>query len=100
MMHSATVLFGGPLTSPPGLLATLLVLVLVLVVGRVLLSIAWRIVLIAVGVVAVSGPRRVSTNCRTCSRSRSRGTARHCNRLQGALPTWATTRASAQDPSS
>lgn len=44
-------LFIGPFTSPPVLIGTLLVLLLVLVVGRVLIGLAWRLVLIALAVV-------------------------------------------------
>lgn len=44
-------LFLGPFTAPPVLIGTLLVLLLVLVVGRVLIGLAWRLVLIALAVV-------------------------------------------------
>ncbi len=44
-------LFLGPLTAPPVLLGTVLVLLLIFVVGRVLFGVAWRLVLIAVAVV-------------------------------------------------
>ena len=47
MGPSSAVLIGGPLTSPPGIVATLLVLLLVVVVGRIILALAWRIVLVA-----------------------------------------------------
>jgi len=43
----------GPLTSPPGILLGLVALALVLIVGRVLLALAWRLVIIALVVVAV-----------------------------------------------
>lgn len=46
-------LFLGPLTSPPAIIVTLIVLLLILVVGRILLGLAWRLVVIAL-VVAVS----------------------------------------------
>lgn len=46
-----TALFIGPFTAPPVLIGTLLVLLLVLVVGRVLIGLAWRLVLIALAVV-------------------------------------------------
>lgn len=45
------VLFLGPFTTPPVLIGTLVVLLLVLVVGRVLIGLAWRLVLIALVVV-------------------------------------------------
>jgi|GEM_PF-3980946 len=51
MLPSAAVLFGGPLTSPVGLLVTVLVVILIVVFGRVLLSLAWRVVIVALGVV-------------------------------------------------
>jgi hypothetical protein len=41
----------GPFTSPPVLVGSLIVLVLVLVLGRVLIGLAWRIVLIVAAVV-------------------------------------------------
>jgi hypothetical protein len=44
-------LFLGPFTSPPALIGTLIVLLLVLVVGRILIGLAWRLVLIALAVV-------------------------------------------------
>ncbi len=43
----------GPLGSPPGILVTLVVLALVIIVGRFLLALAWRLVLIALAVLAV-----------------------------------------------
>ncbi|WP_336002344.1 hypothetical protein [Halorientalis halophila] len=43
----------GPLGSPPSLLVGLVALAVVLLVGRVLLSLAWRLVLIAAVVVGV-----------------------------------------------
>ncbi|WP_247009786.1 hypothetical protein [Halorientalis litorea] len=42
----------GPLGSPPGILLTLLVLAAILVVGRVLMSLAWKLVIIGIVVVA------------------------------------------------
>ncbi len=42
----------GPLTSPPALLIGLVVLAVVLLVGRVVLALAWRLVVIAVIAVA------------------------------------------------
>ncbi len=44
-------LFLGPFTGPPVLIGTLLVLLLVLVIGRFLIGLAWRLVLIALAVV-------------------------------------------------
>jgi hypothetical protein len=41
----------GPFTAPPVLIGTLIVLLLVLVVGRMLIGLAWRLVLIALAVV-------------------------------------------------
>lgn len=41
----------GPFTSPPVLVGTLLVLLLVLLVRRLLIGLAWRLVLIALAVV-------------------------------------------------
>lgn len=43
----------GALLSPPGLLATLLVLAVVILVSRIVLKFAWRIVVIATIAVAV-----------------------------------------------
>jgi low affinity Fe/Cu permease len=48
-----TVLALGPLGSPPGIVVTLVVLTLIIVVGRFLLALAWRLVLIALAVIAV-----------------------------------------------
>lgn len=48
---AAWVLQLGPLLTPPGILGTLIILALVLLVGRFLLSLAWRLVLIAIAVV-------------------------------------------------
>lgn len=46
-------LFLGPFTAPPVLIGTLIVLLLILFVGRVLIGLAWRLVLIALAVVVV-----------------------------------------------
>lgn len=46
-------LFGGALLSLSALLLFLLVLLIVVIIGRVLLALAWRIVLIALAVVFV-----------------------------------------------
>jgi len=51
MYHTALQL--GPLGSPPAALAALVVLVLVVLVGRVVLALAWRLVVIATVVLAV-----------------------------------------------
>lgn len=48
-----SLLFLGPFTAPPVIVGTLVVLLLILVVGRVLLGLAWRLVLIALGVVVI-----------------------------------------------
>lgn len=47
-----TLLQFGPLGSPPGILITLLVIAAVLVVGRVLMHLAWKLVIIGIVVVA------------------------------------------------
>lgn len=52
MLPSAILQTFGPLGSPPGILLTLLVLAAVLVVGRVLMSLAWKLVIIGIVVVA------------------------------------------------
>jgi hypothetical protein len=41
----------GPLGSPPGILVTLLVILAVLLVGRFVMKIAWRLVMIALAIV-------------------------------------------------
>jgi uncharacterized BrkB/YihY/UPF0761 family membrane protein len=41
----------GPLGSPPGILITLLIIAAVLLVGRVLMSLAWKLVIVGVIVV-------------------------------------------------
>lgn len=46
-----TPLFAGPFTAPPVLIGTLIVLLIILVIGRVLIGVAWRLVLIALAVV-------------------------------------------------
>lgn len=43
----------GPLLTPPGLLFALVVVLIVLLLGRVLIGIAWRLILIALVVVLV-----------------------------------------------
>jgi len=43
----------GPLGSPPGIIVTLVVLAVVILVGRFLLALAWRLILIALAVLAV-----------------------------------------------
>jgi len=53
MGPNAALLFGGPLTSLPGIVGALLVLLLVIVVGRIVLALAWRVVLIALGLAIV-----------------------------------------------
>jgi hypothetical protein len=50
MGPSSALLFGGPLTSLPGIVGTVLVLLLVIVVGRIVLALAWRVVLVALAV--------------------------------------------------
>jgi len=51
MPNAAAVPLVGPLTSPPMLIGILLAALLVIVVGRVLLSVAWRVVVLALGLV-------------------------------------------------
>lgn len=46
-----TPLFLGPFTAPPVIIGVLIVLLLILVVGRILIGLAWRLVLIALAVV-------------------------------------------------
>lgn len=41
----------GPLADPPALLVGLAILFAILLVGRVLMAIAWRLVILAIGVV-------------------------------------------------
>jgi hypothetical protein len=43
----------GPLASPAGILAVLIALGAVIIVGRILLSLAWRLVVIGIVVVGV-----------------------------------------------
>ena len=50
MGPSTALLFGGQFTSLPGIVGTLLVLLLVIVVGRIVLALAWRVVLVALAV--------------------------------------------------
>jgi hypothetical protein len=53
-MTFATVLQGlGPLASPPALLVWIVVIAVILVVGRVVLALAWRLVLVALIVLTV-----------------------------------------------
>lgn len=44
-------LFLGPFTAPPVIIGTLIILLLILVVGRVLIGLAWKLVLIALVIV-------------------------------------------------
>jgi len=46
----AVALLFGPFGSPPGILITLLLIALVLIVGRFLLALAWKLVMIALAV--------------------------------------------------
>lgn len=48
-----TVLALGPLGSPPGIVVTLVLLALVILVGRFLLSLAWRLLLIVLAALLV-----------------------------------------------
>ena len=43
----------GPLASPPALLVGLVILAVVVLVGRVVLAVAWRLVLVGIVVVAL-----------------------------------------------
>ena len=47
MSALGTVLQLGPLGSPPGILVTLVLLAVVILVGRFVLALAWRLVVIA-----------------------------------------------------
>jgi hypothetical protein len=47
----AAILQLGPLGSPPAILGTLLVILAVLLVGRLVMKIAWRLVMIAIAIV-------------------------------------------------
>jgi hypothetical protein len=51
--HLGHALYMGSFTAPPVLIETLILLFLILVVGRVLIGLAWRLVLIALAVVIV-----------------------------------------------
>lgn len=53
MSLTVPVLALGPLGSPPGILVTLVLLALVILVGRFLLSLAWRLLLIVLAVLVV-----------------------------------------------
>lgn len=53
MSLAVPVLALGPLGSPPGIVVTLVLLALIIIVGRFLLALAWRLVLIALTVLAV-----------------------------------------------
>ncbi len=46
------VLQAGPLTSPPALLVAVAILAVILLVGRVVMALAWRLVIIALIVLA------------------------------------------------
>jgi hypothetical protein len=53
-MEFLTALQGlGPLGSPPGLLVWLVILAVIVLVGRVLLAVAWKLVVIALIVLSV-----------------------------------------------
>lgn len=43
----------GPLAEPPGLLVGLVLLAAILIVGRIFMAIAWRVLLIAIAAVVV-----------------------------------------------
>lgn len=45
--------FTGPFTAPPVIIGTLVVLLLIIFVGRIVLGIAWPLVLLALAVVVV-----------------------------------------------
>ncbi len=53
MVLLPSVLFGGALLSPPALVFFLIVVLVVLVIGRMVLALAWRLVWIALAVVFV-----------------------------------------------
>lgn len=50
-MAALTPGFLGPLLAPPVIIGVLVVILLILLVGRVLIGVAWRLVLIALAVV-------------------------------------------------
>jgi low affinity Fe/Cu permease len=43
----------GPLASPPGILLTLVLIAIILLVGRVVMNIAWRLVVLVAVAIAV-----------------------------------------------
>lgn len=53
MSLAAAALQGGPLTSPPALLVWVAVLALIILVGRVVMKVAWKLVIIALIVLTV-----------------------------------------------
>ena len=53
MTPEGVALLAGPFTSIPGIVGLLLVVLVVIVVGRVLLSVAWRLVLVALAISVV-----------------------------------------------
>lgn len=53
MTPNAFALLVGPFSSVPRVVGLLLVVLVVIVVGRVLLSVAWRLVLVALAISAV-----------------------------------------------
>jgi hypothetical protein len=53
MVLTATALALGPLGSPPGIVVTVVLLALVILVGRFVLALAWRLVLIALAALVV-----------------------------------------------
>jgi len=44
-------MLAGPFTSPPMLVGVLVAVLVVILVGRVLLSVAWHVIVLALGVV-------------------------------------------------
>ena len=53
MVVLPSVLFGGAFLSPPAVLLFFIVLLVVALVGRVLLALTWRIILIALAIIFV-----------------------------------------------
>jgi energy-coupling factor transporter transmembrane protein EcfT len=50
VLETPPVLLAGPLTSPPGIIYFLILILVVVIIARVVLKIAWKLALIAVGV--------------------------------------------------
>jgi hypothetical protein len=53
MLPISWALQAGPLTSPPGIIVFLILLVVVVLIARIVLKIAWKLALLAVAVLVV-----------------------------------------------